>query len=827
MCNLASGLPKAAMSGPSWTSINPVCGAGPRSAVPQRFLAPTTAKHAAILPRTDVGGPLEVKSLSALNLVRVVDCSEGTAGPMAAMYLADFGADVVKVERPSGDRARSNPGFPLWNRSKRSVVLDLGALTDRERLRAFLRGADVCVFSQPLGELERIEFDPVTVRALNPGIVYLHMPAFSSHGPGGWFPESVELLAAESGVSASQYSFEDVPVDPVIPHVLYGQAIWAAACAAAALFEREGSGFGQTATVGGLHGWAVTMTGAVTRRPGTPVTHAPGGPGGPIPFYRLYQCQDEGWLFMAGLTQAFHTQAFAALGVLEEIIVDARIGGELLAVALPENAPWVIEIIARAFRGRPRDEWIRILREAGCPCGPVWDRSTWFDHEQVGAIGMRVSLADPERGLVEMPGIPLNLTRSPAGTPAPAPTLGQHSTTAEPWPLRPAPEGTAPVAAGPLAEVKVLDLGAIIAGTYAGSLLASLGADVIKVEPLSGDNLRAFGPTFFGYNLGKRSVCMDLRSDAGREAFYRLVRQADVVIDNYRPGVLERLKIDYSSLSAINSKVVCVSVTGYGEGGPLGSDPGFDPLLQAASGMMQAQGGESEPVFYSLPVNDVASAATAALGAVLALYHRQRTHKGQRVWTSLAAQSLMMQSAEVVRFEGRSPARTGGADFGGPSPFDRLYRVSDGWIRVQAKTDSEVNGLVESGFLLADELAEAGAESALAKRLRALDRSETVERLRLASVPASPVRTLAEVVIHPQFRSERVVQELRMADGSAVYATGAFAAFSRTQAPLASAVPGMGEHSREVLEEWGFSSGEVTNLVEQGVVREGAPLWMP
>ncbi len=765
--------------------------------------------------------------MSALNRVRVVDCSEGVAGPMATMYLADFGADVLKVESPSGDNGRSNPGFPLWNRNKRSVVLDFGTLPGRERLRQFLRGADVCVFSQPLGELERIGFDPIAVEALNPAIVYLHMPAFSSHGPGAWLPESVELLSAEAGVADSQYSFEDVPVDPVIPHVLYGQAIWGAACATAALFERTGSGFGQTATVAGLHGWAVTMTGAITRRPGAPVLHAPGGPGGPVPFYRLYQCQDDKWLFLAGLTQAFHTQAFLALGILEEILIDPRLGGELMAVALPENAPWVIEIIARAFRTRPREEWIQTLREAGCPSGPVWDRATWFDHDQVRAIGMRVALPDPERGTVDMPGIPLNLTRTPAQISSPAPALGQHSTTAEPWPALPAPEGTPPAGAGPLAGIRVLDVGAIIAGTYAGSLLASLGADVIKVESLTGDNLRAFGPTFFGYNLGKRSLSMDLRNDAGREAFYRLVRQADIVVDNYRPGVLQRLKIDHASLSAINPGIICVSVTGYGEGGPLSAEPGFDPLLQAASGMMQAQGGDSDPVFYSLPVNDVASAATAALGAILALYHRQDTHEGQRVWTSLAAQSVMMQSGEFVRFESRPPARTGARDFAGPSPFDRLYHVSDGWIRLQATSARDRDGLVASGLLTATELTASDVESLLTKRLGQLDRDEAVEQLQLANVPASPVRTMAEVVLHPQFRSESVVQQMRLSDGSAVFAAAEYARFSRTKSPVGWFVPGLGQHSREVLEERGFSAGEISGLVEGGVIRLGEPLQLP
>src|SRR5205823_14754793 len=116
-----------------------------------------------------------------------------------------------------------------------------------------------------------------------------------------------------------------------------------------------------------------------------------------------------------------------------------------------------------------------------------------------------------------------------------------------------------------------------------------------------------YGPTFIGYNLGKRSLVLDLRREQGRAAFYRLVERADVVIDNYRPGVLERLKVDYTSLRRVNPRIISVSVTGFGELGPLRNEPGFDPVLQAMSGMMQAQGCGDDPVFFTLPVNDVAS----------------------------------------------------------------------------------------------------------------------------------------------------------------------------------------------------------------------------
>src|SRR5439155_16988449 len=147
------------------------------------------------------------------------------------------------------------------------------------------------------------------------------------------------------------------------------------------------------------------------------------------------------------------------------------------------------------------------------------------------------------------------------------------------------------------------------------SLLGELGCDVVKVEPLTGDSFR--GPGFAAYNKGQRGVALDLRNPDGKEAFLGLVRSADVVIDNYRPGVLKRLGIDWESLRSVNPDVISASITGFGEGGPFGEDAGFDPVLQAMSGMMRAQGGESDPVFYTVPVNDVAASAVIAFGCVL------------------------------------------------------------------------------------------------------------------------------------------------------------------------------------------------------------------
>ena len=778
-----------------------------------------------------------------LDGIRVLDASRGVAGPMAAMYLADFGADVVKVEPPGGDPARSEPGFAIWNRNKRGIVIDRDAAADREQLATLLRGADLCLFSDTLDVLRAQGLDPETLAASNGRLIFLHMPPFlANHTPWAGGAESSALIGAATGIAMGQISFELGPVDSIYPHVLYSQAIWGATTAVAALIERDRSGAGQTVTVGGLHGMLQAMTGS-THIPGAVLEHRPGGPGGTVPFYRTYEGSDGAWLFLASLTPAFFFRVFEALE-LTHVLADERLNGEPLSMALPENAPWVIEILRDTFKQRPRDAWRTTLTEIGCPSGPVDDRDDWLDHPQIRAIGMRAEVEDPERGHVVMPGLPLQMGATPASIRRPAPTLGQHDADPPAWPAQAGAPASPPRSAGPLTgagtvkSIRVLDLGAIIAGTYSGSLLAELGAEVIKVEPLSGDNLRQFAPTFPGFNKGKRGIAIDLRSEAGHAVFLDLVRNADIVIDNYRQGVLERLKIDYASLRAVNPDIVSISLTGFGEGGTMDGDPGFDPVLQAHSGMMRAQGGDSEPVFFTLPVNDVSSAVTLALGAVLAIFHRQRGGAGQRIWTSLAGQSCMMQSGELVRFQGRVPAHRGGRDFRGPTALDRYYQTADGWLRLQALRPgidraAAITALRAAALLPPDSPDDdAALASALTAALAPMNADDAVATLAAQDLAAMRARTIYDLPNDPLFEGAEamhlIVPEFRPASGAEpFYTMGRYARFSRTERADVLTAPGLGEHTLEVLAEIGRDDAASADLLASGAVAAGDPFVMP
>lgn len=759
----------------------------------------------------------------ALDGVRVIDCSTGLAGPMAGMMLADFGADVVKVEGPGGDPGRENPGFVVWNRGKRSIVLDRDDPAGRQRLEGLLAGADLVVVSDPREALAGGPLDPEVVLAANPHLVYLHIGPYTDTAPWAGAGESAELVAAETGVADRQFSFEDRPVDSVYPQIGYCQAIWGAACGVAALVEREKSGFGQRVLVGGLHAVLETSSGGFVFDPRVPRVHRPGGHAGPSAFYRPYECGDGEWLFLAGLTEQFRMNAAIALDVVD-VFADERIAGEAANLLLPENHQWVTDRIGAAFKSRTRDEWLQVMEESDCPAGPVLERDDWLDHEQIIAIGMRVEVDDPERGQVVMPGQAMVLTGTPADPARPAPTLGQHDGDAG-WEPRPAPSPahTPHRHPGPLTGVRVLDLGTIIAGTFAASLLGELGAEVTKVESLTGDTFR-FALGFAGYNMAKDGLAIDLRRPEGKQVFLQMVRRADIVIDNYRPGVLERLGIHYDDLVAVKPDIITLSNTGFGEGGPLSYRPGFDPVFQSMSGIMKAQGGDSDPGFFALPVNDVTTAASAAFGSVAALFHRERTGQGQRTWTSLAGNSCMAQSGELVRYEGRPPALLGGRDFPGPGPFDRYYQNADGWIRVQAKGPDAAERLRAAGFLPDDAPADdAGLVDVLTAAFLEVPRDEAWRRLTEAGIPAGRNRDLHELIEDHAFMAEKVVARGHQA--SVAYLTpGRFARFSRTERDDVTTAPGLGADSTAVLVREGFDPSFVADLIEEGVVFQGEPL---
>jgi len=464
----------------------------------------------------------------------------------------------------------------------------------------------------------------------------------------------------------------------------------------------------------------------------------------------------------------------------------------------------------------------------GIPCGPLGDRDDWLDHDQVRAIGMRAEVDDPERGPVVMPGVPVNLTAAPGRVRGPAPALGEHDGTVAPRAPKAAPGGLPPLREGPLSGLRVLDLGTFVAGPYAGALLAELGADVIKVEPPGGDPFRVPG---FAFNRGMRSLAVNLQAPAGVDAFRRLALASDVIIDTLRPGVAAKLGIDYETLARGHPELIAVTLSAYGEAGPLAGRPGVDMVVQGMSGMMTAQGGDSVPVANTIAIIDVTTAAMLALGAVLALLHRERGRDGggghgQRAWASLVGTATFLQTGEIVRYAGRPPAPAGGRDYAGADPFDRYYQTSDGWVRLHAPRPAAVTAASLAAAGLPVDPAAFGADPgpALAGVLAGLTSEAAADRLNRARVPAVPARRVSAVVRDPRLVHAEFVHVRPAAGGASYVAPGRLACFSRTPRFGPLRPPGTGEHSRAALASAGLTGAEIESLIGAGTVIAGDPM---
>ncbi|WP_082746833.1 CaiB/BaiF CoA transferase family protein [Burkholderia sp. MSMB1826] len=389
--------------------------------------------------------------------------------------------------------------------------------------------------------------------------------------------------------------------------------------------------------------------------------------------------------------------------------------------------------------------------------------------------------------------------------------------------------------AGPLAGIRVLDLSAYIAGPYGCTLLADQGADVIKIEPPAGDNLRNYPSTldaqsraFLGVNRGKRGIVLDLKQPAGREVLLELVRDADVLVHNFRPAVPARLGIDYAQLRERNPRLVYCAVSGYGESGPLRDKAGYDQVLQAMTGMCALQGEPGAPpsIVYGSVV-DYYAASLVAAGVASALYERTRSGAGQYVGISLLRAALAMQSARMVWAEGET--RDVGRDMrsGGVTG---LHPTRDGYLYLSANTPHFWRALcVKVGLpALADDprydtvRKRADAHAALVPLLRTALLARTASEWEIVfgdDVPCAAVREIEDMFDDPQVDAERLVADF---DHPAAGRYRGFCrpiAFDRTPGPDPFGAPALGEHSDDVLAEHGYDDERRAELRRRGAIR--------
>jgi crotonobetainyl-CoA:carnitine CoA-transferase CaiB-like acyl-CoA transferase len=391
---------------------------------------------------------------------------------------------------------------------------------------------------------------------------------------------------------------------------------------------------------------------------------------------------------------------------------------------------------------------------------------------------------------------------------------------------------------GPLAGVRIVDVTSNVAGPLATMILGDQGADIVKVEPLEGGDATrgsaqrrgGFATSFLNNNRNKRSIALDLKAAAGRRALLRLCESADVFVQNYRPGVVERLGIDEAAVRAVAPNIVYVSISGFGEIGPYAQKPVYDPIIQAYSGLATVQAGADDvrPRMLRTILPDKLTAITASQAIAAALFARARTGEGQHVRLSmLEAVVAFLWPSDMgdQTFVGDEPASQEKA-----SATDLVYETSDGWITVAVQTNAQWVALtraLDTPEWLDDErfktpaLRQKNVEARLALTQEVLRRGGSehwLDRLTASGVPCAPVLTRNQLIRAPQVEALGLLVETDHPRAGRLRQARNAARFERTPASIRRGAPALGEHTDELLAEAGYSAADIAGLRADGVI---------
>ncbi|MEC8448833.1 MAG: CoA transferase [Pseudomonadota bacterium] len=397
----------------------------------------------------------------------------------------------------------------------------------------------------------------------------------------------------------------------------------------------------------------------------------------------------------------------------------------------------------------------------------------------------------------------------------------------------------------PLNGIKVIDLTHMLAGPYAGMVIADLGAEVVKIEPLvTGEMTRGllktdpnysykeFGAYFLTLNRNKKSVSLDLKSEMGLEIFYELVKSADVVLNNFSAGVVKKLKIDFETLNNINPKIITCSITGFGETGPHSSRPAYDQIVQAYSGGMSITGPDANtPTRAGIPIGDLGSGLYGVIGILSALLSREKTNKGQHIDMSLldVQISLLTYMATMQTLSGIDPKPIGNAHFV-HVPYNS-FTTKDGFVVIAVITDAfwealldvvNTESLRDPRFSKSiDRLKnQQFIESELNKILSTQTSDYWIKALNKAKVPCGPINTFSQALSDEQIIHRNMMVEVEHPDGGKVKMPGNPIKLSYTDEDSYTPPPHLGAHTKEILKEWGkFDDNAIQELIERKIIQ--------
>jgi crotonobetainyl-CoA:carnitine CoA-transferase CaiB-like acyl-CoA transferase len=805
----------------------------------------------------------------ALDNLKVLEFAREVSGPYCGKLLADLGATVIKVEPPEGDPARACGPFPdntahpeksalflYLNTNKKGITLDLNKEEGKKRFGELVQWADILIDNHPPDLLEKNGFGWNQLKRLNPELIYLAISPFGRTGPRSKM-KGDELTVSHGGALANLLPARSVDIN--LPPVKMGGYFagyhggLAAAIAGLALFiGRQGSGTGRVVDIS-LEEVLLALVSPViagTRYHGTTWSRVPDRP----PAMGRMETSD-GYIVL-GAADDHHFRAFRELMGKPEWAASDRWDDRYYRLNhLMDIAP----LMEDWMRKQKKDDIHHRAAKAKIPIGPFNTAADLMVDEQYKARGYFIEIEHPRAGKYNYPGWPYRMTASPPGIDRPAPLLGQHNEEMF-GSSRGLPENSIPAGTGtglsersglPLEGIRVLDFSWVWAGPYACRVLAELGAEVIKIEGHKRSDLTRRSVVWplpqpvptkirpnqgLGYitvNLNKKSLTLDLSKPEGVRIARQLAAQSDLVIDNMRPGAMEKLGLGYEELKKVRRDIIVATLSSRGYGGPHTDYLGFATIHQAVGGAAYISGHpESHPTHGTPGDADLMNGLTLAYACLAALNHRIRTGEGQFIDFSQCegVSSLIGEILLGYAMNGRIQERLGNRHpFYCPHNVYKCWGV-DRWLALEIHSDREFARLAQ--ILSRPELAEDPRFADMASRKRneneldglieswtsQRDRDWMVNEFCKAGLAASPSREARDVYADAHFRERSTFMQIEHPEIGLVEIIETPWKISGLQKPNRHA-PLLGEHNDYVLKELlGLGEKEVKELQEKEII---------
>ena len=808
----------------------------------------------------------------------VLDFSLGMPGAICTLVMADYGAEVIKVEPPGGDPFRFQPAWISWNRGKKGIVLDLDTAEGRQQAIRLIGEADVLVESFRPGDMAGWGLSYENLSRLYPRLIYCSITGFGQQGPLCRVKGYEGIVAAKAGrmLNLQGQPNRDGPVYSAVP-----TGSWHASQAAlrgiiAALRVREQGGRGQwvqTSIVQALASPHDNNAGAgglvnlqLARKDPERYPVRPPSTGLSTVGYIPVRTGDGAWLQHAN-QRVPHIQGHLKAIGLGHLLEDERF--EKVPAISVENRELLRREILRTQLEKTADEWMELYLEDGdIAAEPYRDSIQAMEHPAVVANGTVVTIKDPRVGPMRTLAPLVDFKDTPGEPSGPSPDVGQHNAEVL-GRLRHESEGaTVPVPdsgadetpAHPLAGVTILDLATIQAGPYGAALLADLGARVIKVDATDrrldeGRRSTAQSIAEPRTYAGKEGIQIDLQTPEGKEAIHSLIARADVLSHNFRLGVPERLQIDWETCRKINPRLVHVWMGTYGESGEHARRPGAHPIPGAIMGGARRQMGRGMPptpgqvldieetveaTRWMMKANwgpDQNTSPAVANAIILGLRARDMTGMGQPVHVNMLNANAWTNADEYFDYEGRPPIALPDEEIHGLHALYRLYRCREGWVFLGCLFQEEWQAFcravrredlaVDTRFLTRE--ARLANDEALVRELSAIfadgAASEWEELLVNADVGCVQADEALEgdfYADHPHAKANALSVEVEHPFIGKYLRYGGLVEFSLTPGLYRTSIQ-VGQHTRPILREVGYSDDEIDRLGSSGIVQWADP----